>query len=268
MIEIKKDKRIGDVIFILEGDRTEFDILKHIFTRIFNYNFVAKKRVSSPFTNIEKYQGIDGSCIVMVNSVNSTLKSIIDMKQYLDIGEVVFDEYVDETIYELQKTFNVSIDKATTFYIFDRDPKTNTEADIKIMLDILKNPYENDNNLEGGMLLLSYPSFESFIISNFEKESYKSSYYLGQELKPYRNTQGYMTNKINENTLKNAVEEFLGYLEQENIEMIFNENEDNLHQINLRVNENQELFFEKNSKYQVFSLFVECLLYLGVVSIK
>lgn len=268
MIKINKDKRIGDVIFILEGESTEFDILKHIFTRIFNYNYVAKKRINNPFTNIEKYQGLDGSRIVMVNSVNSTLKSIIHMEKYINTGEIIFDEYVDETIYEIQREFNISIDKATTFYIFDRDPKTNTETEIKTMLDILKNPYENDNNIEGGMLLLSYPSFESFIISNFEQGNYRNAYYLGQELKPYKNIQGYMTNKINEATLKNAVEEFFGYIEREKINLVFNENEDNLCEVNLSINEKQELFCEVNNKYQVFSLFVECLLYLGLVIIE
>ena len=43
-IELNKNKRIGKVLFIVEGEKTEFNILHKIFTKIFDYQYESHKR--------------------------------------------------------------------------------------------------------------------------------------------------------------------------------------------------------------------------------
>ena len=43
-VKLNKDKRIGKVLFIVEGERTEFLILRKIFTTIFDYQLETEKR--------------------------------------------------------------------------------------------------------------------------------------------------------------------------------------------------------------------------------
>ena len=43
-MKFNKDKNIGRVLFIVEGSKTEFSILKRIFCNILKYNYIAKKR--------------------------------------------------------------------------------------------------------------------------------------------------------------------------------------------------------------------------------
>lgn len=43
-IKLNKNKRIGKVLFIVEGEKTEFLILRKIFTTIFDYQLEMEKR--------------------------------------------------------------------------------------------------------------------------------------------------------------------------------------------------------------------------------
>ena len=43
-IKLNKNKRIGKVLFIVEGEKTEFLILRKIFTSIFDYQLEMEKR--------------------------------------------------------------------------------------------------------------------------------------------------------------------------------------------------------------------------------
>jgi len=43
-VKLNKDKRIGKVLFIVEGEKTEFLILRNIFTTIFDYQLETEKR--------------------------------------------------------------------------------------------------------------------------------------------------------------------------------------------------------------------------------
>lgn len=42
-----------------------------------------------------------------------------------------------------------------------------------------------------GMLLLSYPSIESFTVSNFEEQSFNKAFAIGQDLKQYAHQMNY-----------------------------------------------------------------------------
>ena len=43
-MRINTDKQIGDILFIVEGEGTEFEILQRIFCTILHYQYVEKRR--------------------------------------------------------------------------------------------------------------------------------------------------------------------------------------------------------------------------------
>ena len=75
-------------------------------------------------------------------------------------------QYDDEFNYE-----NIPI-----YYIFDCDRKNDKKAIENIIKTYINAREPNEKNKYdsiGGMVLLSYPAIESFVISNFEKDMYK-----------------------------------------------------------------------------------------------
>ena len=44
-IRLNRQKSIGRVLFVVEGGRTEFSLLRRIFCDVLNYEYVEKRRV-------------------------------------------------------------------------------------------------------------------------------------------------------------------------------------------------------------------------------
>lgn len=44
MMKINKDKHIGRVLFIVEGSRNEFNLMRKIFCDILKYEYIEKRR--------------------------------------------------------------------------------------------------------------------------------------------------------------------------------------------------------------------------------
>ena len=76
---------------------------------------------------------------------------------------------------------------------------------------------ENEFNSIGGMMLLSYPSIEAFVISNFEKDMFDFSErfdFEKQSLKEYIGVNKYDNQKMTVDTLINAFNELIKSLEK------------------------------------------------------
>lgn len=43
-MKVNKDRHIGRVLFIVEGSKTEFNIMRRIFCNIFKYEYIEKRR--------------------------------------------------------------------------------------------------------------------------------------------------------------------------------------------------------------------------------
>ena len=43
-LKINKNKTIGEVVVVVEGESEEFKLLKHIFVDVFDYNYIPVKR--------------------------------------------------------------------------------------------------------------------------------------------------------------------------------------------------------------------------------
>lgn len=116
MIELNTEKSIGRVLFIVEGSRTEFVILRKIFCDILKYEYVEKRR-NQPDTFVSRNNS--HSKVAVINTKESNITDITDSEQYLDnLFEMLNDKY------------DFPVDQSAIYYLFDRDPKSN--ADISV----------------------------------------------------------------------------------------------------------------------------------------
>lgn len=250
-IRINLDKRIGNVLFVVEGAKTEFSILKRVFCSILDYSFVESRRGSLPrFLN----RNDRNSCVAVVNTINSHIASITREEEYLDS---VYSQLITE--------FNYPIDKAAVFFLFDRDPKSNTDLDIiQDYIKTFQNPYDNPGDIRAGQLLLSYPSVEAFTVSNFVRDSYNLKFGLGSELKAFVSTHSEIQlNKISEDSLKTATEAFYKFVNdyEKSIDI------DDFSKTSMEIFLDEEELFKNESRYRIFSMLVLALLQLGIIEV-
>ncbi|MEJ6949445.1 hypothetical protein [Natronospora cellulosivora (SeqCode)] len=117
--------------------------------------------------------------------------------------------------------------------------------------------------MRGGVLLLSYPSIESYCISNFYINSCDLAFSLGTETKAFLVANNHMQiNNINDGTIKEAVNELKRYLEREKIDF----DVDNFARANMDIFNRQEHYYLRNSKYRLLSLLSVAFIQLGIIS--
>ena len=152
-MRLNKDKNIGRVLFIVEGSQNEFSILKQIFCEILGFSYIEKRRNKPRYFEKPRNRF---SQIAVINTRESNIRDISENENYLD-----------DVFNVLREQYHFPVDQSAIYYLFDRDPKSNTDSEvIENYILSLSNPYDNDD-YKAGQLLLSYPSIESYAISNF-----------------------------------------------------------------------------------------------------
>lgn len=156
-LELNKDKSIGNVLFIVEGNKTEMDMIGHIFGTLLNYECEKLDRKGKYY----RYQNKTNpySRVFVINTEKTNISNIRDGQEYLD---KIYEEFINE--------YHFPVDRSAIYYIFDRDSRSNREADvIKELLGELANARDNEESYVQGLLLLSYPAIKTFILSNFKE---------------------------------------------------------------------------------------------------
>ena len=248
-MRLNKDKHIGRVLFIVEGSKTEFSILRRIFCNLLGYSYIEKRRNRPTYFTSEQDRF---SQVAVINTRESNIRDISENETYLDD---VFDV--------LREQYHFPVDQSAIYYLFDREPKSNTDSDlIETYILSLANPYDNDNGYKPGQLLLSYPSIESYIISNFRDEAGALRFVHGKDAKAYigANTD-IQTNKISEETLIKAACEFLKYLESEQIAFDIDEFSDASHAVFTK----QETEYLSGTGFRLFSMLTLAFLQMGII---
>ena len=80
-MKLNKDKRIGRILFVVEGSQTEFSILKRIFSNILGYTYIEKRRNKLTYFTSEKDRY---SQVAIINTKDSNIKDISENEDYLD----------------------------------------------------------------------------------------------------------------------------------------------------------------------------------------
>ena len=252
---LNKEKNIGSVLYIVEGEKREINLLGYIFKEILEYDEVigidrtGKTRI--------KYISKENrnSKVFIINSEKSNIQSI-DSVSFRDKQFKLLKEFDDEFDYE-----NIPI-----YYIFDCD-RENDQSAIKNLINIYINAREpskeNEYDSIGGMILLNYPAIESFVISNFEKDMNKFHERFNFEeetLKEYINRNKYDNHKMNTGTLLNAFFELINSLIDIDIDKI---NLDNTKDFNNEIFDYEQ---KKNNKYML-SLLLISFIDMGIIEI-
>ena len=162
------------------------------------------------------------------------------------------------------QTYDFDVNNAAIYYLFDRDLESNTNVRlITDLIRVLKNSFENDDYIRGGMLILSYPSIEAYEVSNFIDGAHKLSKKLGKEVKAYINGNAKMIsmNKMNSESIRHAGLELKAYLEEAGIEM----NPDDFSETNQAVFNQQEAHFKKTNTFRCISMLSCVLIDLGIL---
>ena len=252
-IKINKDKSIGKVLFIVEGEKTEPYILTKLFTNIFDYQLETqlrgrKYRIYNSKTN-------PYSRVYVINAEESNIKHINKD-----------NEFLNNMFLELIENYDFDLDNAAVFYIFDRDDKSNTDSVfVEELLATLCNSRDNPNYIRQGLLLLSYPAIESFTLSCYKDSSFEELAGTGSQLKKSLHDYKINHNKISTNQIKHATNELLMALDDINgckFDL------DDFSQCNYDVFKFEESYKLKNDVYKCLSLFVICLLDLGLIEIE
>ncbi len=256
-MKINPDKRIGHVLFLVEGVKTEFQYLKAIFERILDYEYHQTKkqgeiRLSKPLDK--------NSSIMVLNTGGSYIASIEELDE--ETGEDLFFARLME---RLEGT-GFQLNRARIYYLFDRDPRSNVAAE-KIDDYLTRFSDANDNGKNrAGLLLLSYPSVEAHLVSHFlplEGCCSETGQQLKGQLDVWRREQGCKLSALSAETLLHATREFLAFFERE-LGYCF---ELDVRHHGSKLLAHQELFYQQSSQFKLFSQLVQALLDLGIISL-
>ena len=254
--KFNRDKNIGSVLYIVEGERREINLLGYIFKEILKYDEVIgiDRMGNERIKYISKKN--KNSKVFIINSEQSNIQSIANT-EFRDQQVKKLKQYDDEFNYE-----NIPI-----YYIFDCDRKNDKNA-VKNVINTYINAREpseeNKYDSIGGMILLSYPAIESFIISNFEKDMYKFHERFNfneKTLKQYIGDNKYDNHKMSIDTLSNAFLELVSSLENINANKI---NLDNMKDFNTTLFNYEQLV---NNQYMI-SLLLISFVDLGIIEIE
>lgn len=237
------NKNIGNVIYIVEGDVDEPELIKDIYYNIFNYSII-------------KYNKNNNEIIELKQDNNKYSKVYIIPAKYSSISTLdINDNYFDEIFSKLAK-YDLDADNSAIYFIFDRDRKSNRPAPIMKNIEHFSNSRDNDD-YKNGLFLLSYPSIEAFYLNC---DGVKTEFNSGNEIKQYITKKEIKINNIDDGI--NEIIDIINKITNEkfNIEML-----DYFKSINYNIFNYQEKKYNKDNKYVTLSLLFISLLDLGLI---
>lgn len=258
-INLVKNKRIGRVLFIVEGLDDEMRILHRIFCTIYGYNYEKLDRNGkyAKYTPKDTTNDVNSS-IFVINTKESNIKDIEDIKDA--------DGYLNNLFVKLINKYQFPVDKSAIYYIFDRDFDSNKDAKlIEKLIYKLRNSRDGfDDEYDKGLLLLSYPAIESFITANFIEDAWNLQFQNGSDLKRYLHNFQYTSQRINEESLISSVNELLKAFDKLGVSEY---DLDDFYKTNKIVYDYEENNYKEKRKYNVISLLSIALLDLGLIEI-
>lgn len=261
--ELKKGKRIGQVLFIVEGESTEPNLIYLVFSKILGYQMERIYRNGE----YRVFHRIDDpySRVTVINTEESNIKFIDKDNNYLD-----------EVFRSLIEDYDFDIDNAAIYYLFDRDPASNTDTEfIRDMLSNLASTRDvNKDMMRQGLLLLSYPAIEAFVgmnlLTNSLEYCWVNQVSIGCDLKNALDKNRLLPNSITEKTLMHCAKELISSLHSIGIDAnaeVFMNSLDTFSETNCQIFEWQENKFIEKGQYGLLSLLMLALIDLGLIVI-
>ncbi len=260
---INTSKNIGKVIYIVEGEGAEFDIIYKLFTKLLGYNLIQKRR-SKDKVRCFVSKDNSNSIVYVINSINSNIKSIISNPT------ISLEEYYNSTFDLINRSisnydYKVDAFNSRKYFLFDGDRPEDMQQCKDIIIKLFEkfnNSFGTDDDSDfemGGMLLVSYPCIEILLMSLFTQNDYNKDF---GPIKDYCSKNGYATNKIkNFSCINSLVDKFINQLNSIDINSI---DIDDISIFNKKI-----LKYEESNDYNFFiSMFCLSLIDLGIIELK
>lgn len=248
MIRLNKNKNIGSVIYIVEGEKTEQYIIKRIFNELLDYDLI---KVNSA-DGIKRYRSISNK-YSRITVITSKHPQIISLEKY--------EEFFDNIYKKLAIEYDIDVENSAIYYIFDRDRLSNPQNVIQRLIKKYYNAYDNENEMNG-VLLLSYPAIEAYYLNGHNS---KRCFGVAKDAKIYVKRLKY--NYIDNKTIKIACKNMINILYNK---FDYKYNIDTLNdfkEVNKLIFDKEEDHYFRNSQYITLSSLSFSLLDLGVLEI-
>lgn len=248
-MRINPTKRIGKVLYMVEGDVDEAKLLEHVFHKVLNYSVVSYDK-----------RGDSVSCLINPNDKYSRV-FIVPMR-YSAISKIESSNDYVNYIYSKLKSFGLEKDECAKYLIFDRDNGSNSYDTIKKLFKTFKNSLDNDLDING-LLLISYPCVQSFLCECFKDETRLSSSFL---MKKYSSM--YKIGDINNDNLLNGINAMIRTILNITLQANFDINElDNMEVLNTKILDHQENCYCHDKTYITLSMLFISFLDLGIIEL-
>lgn len=256
-LKINKDRRFGSIIIFVEGEKTEILILKKIFCGILGYKAVAiKKRNDKTFTHVFdiKPTASNANNVFLFNLRKPQIETIND------------NAYRDKLFGDALRLYGIDLKNKPVYYIWDRDCESNSIEDVKSLMQRLGSATGNTEanpaqDYENGLLLLSYPAVESYVIANLKPVKVITNITLKKYLKKER----LKIKDLSDKSLIRAINCMHAQMEEFGI---MDYDSDNFSSTNLSILGKEEEYYQKNNAYLLLSLVSIILIDLGVITLE
>lgn len=247
---LNRNKNIGSVIFILEGSKTEFQLLEKVFVDLLGYQIHELRRNHT--TGFEFHGTNPYSRVVAINFKGNHLFDINTEEQ-------------DRLFLQIRTELNIKPENTPIYYIYDRDVKSYHIDEVQTFVEKYQDPYGTTQG-DLGQLLLSYPSIESYTVSCFCEHTHETSYELGKDLKQYAAENSYTIQMIRKDShILHAVTELDEALEHYGITEY---DLDDLGKTLLNIYQVEQKCYLAINKFGLLSTLSFVLLELGIIEIE
>ncbi len=268
---IDKSKNIGNVIFVVEGGRSEtggleLRLLKKIFVDILGYEVQELRRGSDEFICHGKISSFH------VFALNLPKNQLTQLNE--DSLDLLFQRLRDE--------FYLKPEDCPIFFLYDRDVLSYGRNEIRSpYVKKYTDPYGTSEG-EQGQLLLSYPAIESYLLSCLKDDTVDLSCKLGKDAKILLSQEIYPDEAKDKTDIHQKMMEFIfpnnTFMAEERLihsvnEMnkglnkmgLFTYDLDNLSSTLLDVYDYEQKNYKDNDSFLLFSFVGMALLELGVI---
>lgn len=250
-LSLNKSKSIGQVIYIVEGDKTEPQLIEHIYT-LLGYSVVTYDKFNHSCTCLQgknKY-----SRVFIIPAAHSAIVKLSEDKDY-------FDE-----VYKLIAIdYGLDVENSAIFYLFDRDRRSNRPNQIIPQMEKYGNSRFSVGYEMNGLFLLSYPSIEAYLST---ANGDNTELGTGEKAKQYINDRNYCIKGIDEEKLLLAASSMISVLELITKTQFSPELLDAFTEVNKTILNFQDDKWARDHSYVSISLLSASLLDLGIVTIE
>lgn len=248
-ITINKDKRIGKVIFLVEGDVDEVEIITHIFHNVLNYTIHQYDKRKNKWTCLKNKKD-KFSNVYIAPLQTPAIKNITSSSEHIDY------------LFKNLKQLNLQQDNCFTYFLFDRDRESNKLTDVENTVKLLRNSQDNGEEMNG-LLLISYPCSQAFLCNclgvTCDIEDSKKLKCMAES---------FSLKAINKGKIKDGCKYMLQSIKKMT-GLDFSETDlDDFSALSLKILENENIKYRDEHKFHILSLIFVCLLDLGIIELN